>query len=765
MTKRNFHNKILAALLFLVFKFSFLYTASAAHIVGGEVVYRCVRVDTILRTTTFEIEFTIYRDSENNGAQFDQDGRFGVFEGSGNNWRFRQSLFSRVFNTNQIPIQFDNPCLIVPPRVGVQRGSYRFNLTLPWSTQSYMITYQRCCRNNSITNIVDPESTGATYSITISPKAQLQCNNSPRFDNFPPIVICANQPLVFDHSATDVDGDQLVYEFCAPTVGGGLDGSAQGNIPNANLCTGVTPDPMMCPPPYDDVVFRLPTFSSVNPMAGNPQVTIDPVTGIITGTPEITGQFVVGVCVKEFRDGVLLSELKRDFQFNVAVCEVALTAKLEADREEGKEFTINSCGNTVVNFSNLSTDVRFINNYYWEFDINGEIRSFDTRNITVDFDQVGTYNGFMILNRGTSSEACTDTAKIIVNIFPSVEADFSFTYDTCVAGPVIFEDLSMSNAGPNTLTDWEWSFAQGGTSVVQNPTFSFSSPGTKTTTLRVTDINGCTAQQTKSFDWLPVPPVIVVEPTSFIGCKPANVFFNNLSTPIDETYDITWDFGDGKTSDAISPTHIYEEPGVYNVAVKILSPIGCTIERSFRSFIRVLDAPTASFTFTPEALSNFNRTVQFFNQSTGATGQSWQFGDGRSSFDVSPTHTYQDTGMYNVRLIVTKDNGCTDTAFVQLDVMPLTTLFFPNAFTPNNDGLNDEFGGIGFLEGLRDYELNIWNRWGELIFETTDPFVFWNGEKKNKGEPVQPGVYIYTVKFLGPRGEVNEQKGHVTLIR
>ena len=134
-----------------------------------------------------------------------------------------------------------NPCLIVPPNICVQEGIYEFDVSLPISTDSYHITYQRCCRNSSITNIYNPDETGATYTVELTELAQVECNNSPVFSNFPPIIICVNEELNFDHSATDAEGDQLVYEFCTPLKGGGLYG-------NATSPTGIYPNPDDPPP-------------------------------------------------------------------------------------------------------------------------------------------------------------------------------------------------------------------------------------------------------------------------------------------------------------------------------------------------------------------------------------------------------------------------------------------------------------------------------------------------------------------------------------
>lgn len=758
-------NKLRIAIKLHFFALLLLLTreAVAEHIIGGEVIYRCLNVDSLNQRTTFEIVFTLYRDARSGGAPFDPNGKFGVFRFNGAVWVHQQTINSPVRDIAAVDIVNDNPCIIAPPNLGVERGLYQFNITLPWSDQSYIISYQRCCRNSTINNIVDPRSTGGTYYTEITPTAQRSCNSSPNFINYPPILICANELLLFDHSAVDKDGDQLVYEFCAPFSGGGLDGSGMGTGTDPNSCTGVYPDPFRCPPPFEEVEFLLPNYSVVNPMGGDPRVSIDPNTGILRGVPTITGQFLIGVCVKEYRNGELIGEVRRDFQFNVTACQVALTAAIEAQVQNDGNFTINSCGSKTVDFQNLSTDQRYIQNYYWEFDLGTDTLIFNERNVTVNFPDTGTYKAVMILNRGLPSQVCIDTAFITVNVFPEVTADFSFAYDTCVAGPVSFTDLSVT--GAVSLRSWQWSFDADGSDNVQNPNFLFRTPGVKMVKLETADVNNCVDSIVKPVSYQPVPALVVVDPSVFIGCRPASITFTNLSEPIDETYDILWDFGDGNFGTDISPTHIYEEEGVYSVKIEITSPIGCYKERSFPSLIRVLASPVAGFSFSPEMPNNFNREVQFIDESQRAVGVQWFFGSVGTNLERNPRYIFPDTGVFIVQQIAVHESGCTDTAFAVIDVQPLINLIFPNAFTPNNDGLNDGYKVYGFLEGIQSFKMSIYNRYGELIFNTEDPNEPWTGMVKNSGDIAPPGVYVYSVEFVGPRGNLEVVKGSISLIR
>ena len=736
-------------------------TAMARHIVGGEVTYQCLGFDASAQNVTFEITVLIYRDSEGGGAPFDDPASFGLYNGSDAlGWAHMRTILRSPSSTREIDTDTGNPCLQEPGNIGVEEGLYVFEITVPISTtDSYQIVYQRCCRNNTIFNIVDPDVTGAAYAVEITPFAQQQCDNSPTFDDFPPVIICADAFFSFDHGATDPDADQVTYSFCDPIAAGGIRGI---NGVGQQLCDGITPSAANCPPPYDPVVFRTGLGYTVSKPLGDALV-IDPNTGVISGVPDVIGQFVVGVCATSFRGGEVISIVKRDFQFNVTECEISVLASIAADEIiDGESFIINSCGENTVMIENRSIDEAKITSYEWEIDILGDTLKLGTRDVNVTFPDTGTYNAVMYLNRTEEFADCKDTAFVSINIFPAINADFAFDYDTCLAGPVEFTDLSVTGAG--LVTDWGWDFSDGDSSTVQNPINIYDNPGNKLVSLTVSDRNNCSSTIQQDFDWFPVPPILIAEPDRFVGCVPASIRFNNLSSPIDESYEVIWDFGDGTTVDEISPTHLYEETGTYEVTLSVTSPLGCNIETSFGEWIRILDSPTAGFSYTPENPSNFNKTVDFTDESVGGISWLYNFG-GTAKLEQNPTFTFPDTGMVEVIQVVTHPTGCTDTARAIIDVEPLTTLNLPNAFTPNDDGLNDDFRGKGFFDGFRNYTMQIWNRWGEKIYEGTDPNVGWDGRKQSSGALAPPGVYVYTIDYLPPRGEAKREKGHVTLIR
>lgn len=750
------------ALWFSILLCLFSVQLSARHIIGGIITYKC------LGNGDYEFTMKIYRDCGcTNCADFDNPAAISIFECGGTvpcsslgqgQQRHRFNVRLQEVNLIEAPTY---PCLI-PPNVCVQEGIYQwklsdFRINLPESPNSYHISYQRCCRNITINNINRPDDQGATYWTEITPAAQRLCNSSPVFNEFPPTVICANTPINYDHSATDPDGDRLEYSFCPPLQGGGP--ILAGN--NYNSCQGAQPDPP-CPPPYNSVNFIVPAYSAGAPMGGNPVVSIDPNTGQISGIPEIQGQFVVGVCVTEYRNNVALSRVYRDFQFNVANCDPTVVGKIKADevRNNGREFYIRSCGNRVVPLENQSFQQRYISSYRWEFTIDDQRRIFNDWSPTVTFPDTGLYNGILTLNPGS---ACGDTVDVIVEVFPELDADFSFDYDTCISGPVFFTDRSIVRSGKTET--WEWTFGDGNKSTDTNPVHLYKVPGDLPVTLRITDKNKCTDNATKVVNYFPVPKLIVIAPSAERGCEPLDVYFDNLSFPIDDSYTLDWDFGDGIHSSRISPFHTYQKAGLYTVRLDITSPIGCKTDTTFQDLILVESAPVAAFDYAPRQLNSFNKTVTFIDQSIDASKWSWLFNNTAVSSMRNPVIAFPDTGIQVVRLIVTHPSGCMDTIEQYLDIRPEIRYYLPNAFTPNNDSNNEVFKGVGFLEGVRNFSMNIWNRWGEKIFETTDPNEGWTGQKNNTGEPVPAGVYIVTVSFTGPRGEPHSYKGVATVLR
>jgi len=558
---------ILASLLL---SFSQLF---ATHIVGGGMTYECLGNSG--NGILYRFTMKVYVDCINGQVSFDDPANIAIYRGT------EQS--NTLFNDFQINLgsfQFitvnEPDCIGNLPDICVQEGIYTWEEVLPLSNQSYFVVYQRCCRTNAIANIIDPGGSGATYSVEITPTAQTLCNSSPVFNNFPPVLICNNYPLEVDYSVTDPDGDVLVYSFCAPYNGGGNTGGG---------CNSPVPNPP-CPPPFDEVVFATPLYSAGAPMAGNPVVQINPVTGVISGTPQMNGQFVVGVCVEEYRNGQLLSVTRRDFQFNVTPCAPQVTALVEYDELAGpKQYIIRQCdGSTTVTIINESLPLANIQTFEWIFDLNGAILQNNTDfDLTVNFPDFGIYNGILVLNEFLD---CGDLAFIQVELYPPASLDLGPDILVCKDSTIVLD------AGPG-FTSYQW---QDGSTAQ-----TFSATTTGLYELAATDacgnvLNDAVQITLSQIPDLQLPDLSLCPGESTIVTVPGFVQY-------------TWTPGAGLScTDCASVTIQPTASTIYTVAA--VNQDGCATDGSFQ--VTVLPTPMIT------------RMIQFYpNQSVTLGGQTY----------------------------------------------------------------------------------------------------------------------------------------------
>ncbi|MDB4285791.1 gliding motility-associated C-terminal domain-containing protein [bacterium] len=295
--------------LFILFHF-FPSSSKAAHIVGVDLVYRCINPV----NQTFEIDITLYRDCAGGGAGFDNNITIFAFRSLTGALQATTTAGFPGFSTPVVPANWTN-CSAQPYTLCVEVATYTTTITLPPRAGGYDIGWARCCRNGTITNLTNPGAQGITVTSHIPGTNEATgCNNSAVFNQVAPQFLCANEMFSFNHSATDVDGDSLVYSVCNPFTGTNFGGAGAGGG-NPVTVTGANP---MGPPPYNNVPYMAP-FSHLDPFrSGN--FMIDPQSGLLTLVPPQIGQFVFAICVQEYRNGILINETKRDFQINVINC-------------------------------------------------------------------------------------------------------------------------------------------------------------------------------------------------------------------------------------------------------------------------------------------------------------------------------------------------------------------------------------------------------------------------------------------------------------
>ncbi len=614
---------------FLFFSLFFLVTfrSSATHIVGGELNY------TDLGGGTYRVRLIVYRDCFNGQAAFDDPASIGVFDSNNN---LVQNLLVNLTTQAHIPNLINSPCLQPPSNICYEYAEYITTVFLPPTQGGYQLAYQRCCRNGTIGNLFNVGNTGATYYATIPDPAVVAVNSNPRFTNLPPTFICLNAPLHFDHSAIDHDGDSLVYSLCTPHNG----------------ATNFSPRPQPPgPPPYGTVIFQ-PPYSFSDPLGGVPML-IDAHSGMLTATPNHLGQFVYGVRVQEFRNGVLIGETIRDYQVNVVPCPNITVASIFSP-------TI-VCGSLEAHFVNNSFNANF---FEWNF---GDPTSFnDTstiRNPIWTYPDTGIYHATLIAH-SPINPLCTDTAIGEIRVYPDFFTRFAVTNQHC-SNEFDFHDQSFGING--TANYWHWNFGDGHFSPNPDENHQYANPGTYNVVFISSTDSGCTDTSQIAVHVLAIPRASFI---SSVDTCHLSVTLTNQSTLASH---YTWSFGDGNFSPAPNEIHSYGRAGTFTVILTAISDSSC------------FDTSQVTIDLPPLPVASFNpqhalcdSVVTFSNSSLNAIHYFWDYGDGNSSDSVNTIYRYPGPGTYNVQLISSSVH-CSDRSIqpVIINAVPFAEFYHP----------------------------------------------------------------------------------------
>jgi gliding motility-associated-like protein len=298
-------------------------------------------------------------------------------------------------------------------------------------------------------------------------------------------------------------------------------------------------------------------------------------------------------------------------------------------------------------------------------------------------------------------------------------------------------------------------------------------PATQTDTFVVIGTNptGCIATDTVVVTVSPIPQPSFVADTT-MGCAPLEVTFTN-TTPGGPLTDCIWTLSNGAILNGCgSVSYVFEQGGTYDVTLETTTLDGCTAQATYQYYIYVEQPAIADFSASSTVVSTMDSEVQFINESQNADGYIWSFGDGSSiTTEENPTHVFpnEEFGMYGVTLIATTPLGCNDTMYVVIKVEEEIIFYVPNTFTPDDDDFNPTFKPV-FTSGYDpfDYTLLIFNRWGEIIFESHNVDIGWDGTYGVDGQrrEVQDGTYTWTIDFKTVNSDERMYvNGHVNVLR
>ncbi len=360
------------------------------------------------------------------------------------------------------------------------------------------------------------------------------------------------------------------------------------------------------------------------------------------------------------------------------------------------------------------------------------------------------------------ANGCSSTLTMVVTQPPQLGIIASSNPASVCSGSGV--QLSSSANGGTPAYNYTWNPGN-----LSGNTQNIVPLATTTYTAYVTDANGCSDSTTVLVTVNPVP-VALLSSNLTSGCAPLCVNFSDISTVaapgIINSW--SWDFGDNSTiSTSQNPTHCYNSPGAYTVVLTIVTADGCTSTITMPAYINVFANPIAAFGASPQPTTILNPVITFTDSSTNATTWNWSFGDILNSTSTlqNPTFTYPDPTCYQVVLTVTSIDGCVDTAVKQICIGPDASLYVPNAFTPNGDGVNDVFLPQGIGIDPDHFEMWIFDRWGNMIFYTDDFAKGWDGRVQGHEDICQIDTYVWKIKAIDITGAKHNLIGKVSIIK
>jgi gliding motility-associated-like protein len=357
---------------------------------------------------------------------------------------------------------------------------------------------------------------------------------------------------------------------------------------------------------------------------------------------------------------------------------------------------------------------------------------------------------------------------LMVNVRPQLLAAGTSSALCDKLATVLYPNIVSPGAGGQYTYNW----SNGATTPTLNVTSNY---GSSPNVYSVTISDGCTVPNAQAVFSLIVNPVptATIQMSNNKGCAPLSVTYAGIgdsTTTNNNPFFWTSSLLGNLTNPFANPlTLAYPNAGTYTIGVLVTNKYGCTTSRSESVAAIAYPVPIANFIANPPSTSILNPEIKFTNTSQGAVNYVWDFGNhgalNNTSNVIHPSYVYGLVGNYNVYLVAINARGCSDTVMQVIEITPDVSIYIPNAFTPDENGTNDTFHpyGIGIKED--PYKMDIFDRWGELIFTSNTFAKGWTGKVKGSDVVAKDGVYIYQISIMTTTGDKKLFTGHVTLIK
>ncbi len=355
----------------------------------------------------------------------------------------------------------------------------------------------------------------------------------------------------------------------------------------------------------------------------------------------------------------------------------------------------------------------------------------------------------------TDANGCTKVSDIEVFVYPPIGLTSAVNTDSICPGEQIIFTGEASGGNGN------YSYYLNGT--LTNIPATVYPNATQSYTVSVSDGCNYTGHVDIPVHVYPSPPN---NPSSDLtsGCLPLAIQFNEQSA--DSTLNYYWNFGDGEAAYVKNPLHIFKNPGTYDISLTTTNIYGCQVYNLIPDWITAFPVPHAQFEADPPKASIIKPVISFINYSSLTDSVQWFFGDGDSSSKYEPVHVFPTypPGIYDISLITFTSQGCTDTIYGTIEIKDEFTFYAPTAFSPDNDGKNEMFFVYGNGIDENTFQISVYDRWGEIIWESSDMKKGWDGRVKG-GELAPVGTFSWLAVFRDFNGIAHERTGAVTIIR
>ena len=649
------------------------------------------------------------------------------------------------------------------PTVGLSNPLISNPTATPSGNTTYTVTVTSssgCIKTDSVIVVIEPAPL-VDFSVQ-----DVCLNDTSVFTNLTTISSGSIQSLAWDF------GDTNVSAAYAPTHTYDTDGtysvklvaiSAQGCIDSAAQTTTVNPLPVADFSFQNDCEDKLITFSNQSTVSSGQ---IDSWNWDFGNSNGSILQNPLGQSYPSA--GFYQVQLQVETQ---AGCLDDTTQTIEIYPVPTAEFTFDS---VCLGFENQFTDLSNANgnypivNWNWAFS-DGQVST--EASPSIEFVQYGFYNATLNVTTTAGCVNSINSGNAVVHPLPV--SQFSNMLKNCLEDTTWFTDLStVPNQLNDAITEWRWNFADGSFSANKDTNHVYANYGFYPVSLITITDKGCTDTVSHQVEIFPLPTVMFTSDVTQ-GCQPLRVQFEELCT-IPAPYNIsqyTWNLGDGDGPISNqNPLNVYnsdtlDDLGIatYTVSLRATSGNGCITSDTVVNYITEYPKPDALFAADDYVVDVLSTEINFTDKSSeNVTEWYYDFGDGNASTIENPTNRFpENVGEYLVTQYVTTQYGCMDTISATVKVEPIYTFYIPNSFTPNSDGVNEEFFGDG--EGYTSYSMYIYDRWGELLFVSNDRDLTWDGSYK--GRQVEIGTYIYYFLIVDWNNDDHEYRGHVTLMR